>query len=182
MWPFQSIQSGRTVARWRSRGAPRSRSIMGYGGNFMRADRSEAGRSTASSPWPVVARTDMAQKKAVVLGVGAERGLGAAASRRFAKEGYHVLVAGRTAAKIEKVAEAIRSAGGSATPVILDGTREADVIALVGKALADNADGAPADLLVFNMGNNAAVDVREMTAHHFEDSWRARCLSPLPFR
>ena len=47
----------------------------------------------------------MAKKKAVVLGVGAERGLGAAASRRFAKEGYHVLVAGRTAAKIDKVAE-----------------------------------------------------------------------------
>ena len=45
------------------------------------------------------------KKKAVVLGVGAEKGLGAAASRRFAKEGYHVLVAGRTPAKIEKVAE-----------------------------------------------------------------------------
>ena len=46
----------------------------------------------------------MAKKtKAVVLGVGAERGLGAAASRRFAKEGYHVLVAGRTGPKIDKV-------------------------------------------------------------------------------
>ena len=106
----------------------------------------------------------MAKKKAVVLGVGAERGLGAAASRRFAKEGYHVLVAGRTAAKIEKVAEAIRAAGGSATPVVVDGTKEAEVVALFDKAMADNADGAPADLLVFNMGNNAAVDVREMTA------------------
>src|SRR5260370_7933999 len=105
MWPFQSIQSGRTVARWRSRGAPRSRSIMGYGGNFMRADRSEAGRSTASSPWPVVARTDMAQKKAVVLGVGAERGLGAAATRRFAKEGYHLLVPALPAPKIHNVSQ-----------------------------------------------------------------------------
>ena len=38
----------------------------------------------------------MAKKpKAVVLGVGAERGVGAGLSRRFAKEGYHVLVAGR---------------------------------------------------------------------------------------
>jgi len=35
----------------------------------------------------------MAKKpKAVVLGVGALRGIGGAASRRFAKEGYHVLV------------------------------------------------------------------------------------------
>lgn len=51
----------------------------------------------------------MAKTKAVVLGVGAERGLGAAVSRRFAKEGYHVLVAGRTAAKVEKVTAAIRA-------------------------------------------------------------------------
>src|SRR5258707_15056883 len=101
----------------------------------------EAGRGRGSN---------MANKtKAVVLGVGAERGLGAAASRRFAKEGYHVLVAGRTAAKIEKVAEAIRSAGGSATPVIVDGTREAEGIALFDKAMADNSDGPPADFLVF---------------------------------
>ena len=71
----------------------------------MRADRSEAATHTASSTPSVVARIDMAKKiKAVVLGVGAEKGLGAAASRRFAKEGYHVLVAGRTAAKVGKVA------------------------------------------------------------------------------
>src|ERR1700730_16824563 len=123
----------------------------------------------------------MAEKKAVVLGVGAERGLGAAASRRFAKEGYHVLVAGRTAAKIEKVAEAICSAGGSAAPVVVDGTKEAEVIALFDKAMADDAVGAPADLLVFNMGNNAAVDVREMTAQHFEDSWRVACFAGFLF-
>jgi NAD(P)-dependent dehydrogenase (short-subunit alcohol dehydrogenase family) len=60
----------------------------------------------------------MARKpKALILGVGAERGIGGAASKRFAKEGYHVLVAGRTTAKIDKVVEAIAKAGGSATAV-----------------------------------------------------------------
>src|SRR3981081_4153694 len=181
MWPFQSIHSGRTVARWRSRGAPRSRSIMGYGGNFMRADRSEGGHRTASSARSVIARIDMAKKKAVVLGVGAERGLGAAASRRFAKEGYHVLVAGRTAAKVEKVADSIRAAGGSATPVTVDGTKEAEMIALFDKAMADDAEGSPVDLAVFNMGNNAPVDIREMTAQHFEDSWRVGCFAGFLF-
>jgi len=34
---------------------------------------------------------------AVIVGVGAERGLGAALCRRFAADGYHVLVAGRSA-------------------------------------------------------------------------------------
>ena len=123
----------------------------------------------------------MAKKKAVVLGVGAECGLGAAASRRFAKEGYHVLVAGRTPAKIDKVAESIRASGGSAMPVVVDGTREAEVIGLFDKAMADDGDGAPADLLVFNMGNNAAVDIREMTAQHFEDSWRVGCFAGFLF-
>jgi NAD(P)-dependent dehydrogenase (short-subunit alcohol dehydrogenase family) len=121
------------------------------------------------------------KKKAVVLGVGAEKGLGAAASRRFAKEGYHVLVAGRTAAKVEKVADSIRAANGSATPLAVDGTKEAEVIALWDKAMADDADGAPTDLAVFNMGNNAAVDIREMTAQHFEDSWRVGCLAGFLF-
>jgi len=124
----------------------------------------------------------MANKtKAVVLGVGAERGLGAAASRRFAKEGHHVLVAGRTKAKVEKVAESIRGNGGSATPLTVDGTKESEVIALFDKAMADDADGAPADLAVFNMGNNAAVDIREMTAEHFEDSWRVGCFAGFLF-
>jgi NAD(P)-dependent dehydrogenase (short-subunit alcohol dehydrogenase family) len=124
----------------------------------------------------------MAKKvKAVVIGVGAERGVGAALSRRFAKEGYHVLVAGRTAAKIGKVAETVRAAGGSATPVVTDGTREADVVTLFVWAMADDADGAPADLFVFNMGNNAAVDFREMTAGHFEDSWRVGCFAGFLF-
>ena len=41
---------------------------------------------------------------AVVVGVGAELRLGAALCRRFAHEGYHVLVAGRTLTKIDQVA------------------------------------------------------------------------------
>jgi len=121
------------------------------------------------------------KKKAVVLGVGAEKGLGAAASRRFAKEGYHVLVAGRTAAKVEKVAERIRAATGSATALTVDGTKEAEVMALWDQAMADDADGSPVDLALFNMGNNAAVDIREMTAQHFEDSWRVGCFAGFLF-
>src|SRR5258708_16792936 len=125
---------------------------------------------------------DMAKKtKAVVIGVGAERGVGGALSRRFAKEGYHVLVAGRTAAKIGKVAETIRAAGGTATPVVTDGTKEADIAALFDKAMTDDAYGTPADLFVFNMGNNAPVDFREMTAQHFEDSWRVGCFAGFLF-
>ena len=83
----------------------------------------------------------MAKKpKAVVLGVGALRGIGGAASRRFAKEGYHVLVAGRTPQKIETVVDAIRKEGGAATAFTIDGTREDQVIRLFDAAMADDND------------------------------------------
>ena len=102
----------------------------------------------------------MAKKpKAVVLGVGAERGVGAGLSRRFAKEGYHVLVAGRTAARIEKVAETVRADGGSATAVVTDGTKEADVIALFDLALAD-------EQLCYSVGRYASIAQRTSQTHH----------------
>ena len=124
----------------------------------------------------------MAKKpKAVVLGVGALRGIGGAASRRFAIEGYHVLVAGRTPQKIEAVVEAIRKEGGAATAFTVDGTKEDQVVRLFDAAMADDNDSGPADLFVFNMGNNAAVDFREMTAQHFEDSWRVGCFAGFLF-
>ncbi len=92
-----------------------------------------------------------------------------------------MLVAGRTPEKIDKVVEVIRKEGGSGSAVTTDGTNEADIIALFDKAMADDADGTPADLLVFNMGNNAAVDFREMTAQHFEHSWRVGCFAGFLF-
>ena len=47
---------------------------------------------------------------AIVVGVGASRGLGAALARRFAREGLHVMIAGRTQARLEQVASEIRDA------------------------------------------------------------------------
>src|ERR1700730_11579438 len=70
--------------------------------------------------------------KAVVVGVGADDGLGAALSRCYAANGRHVLVAGRTLEKVEKVAAAIRREGGRATAHAIDATREEDVIHLFG--------------------------------------------------
>src|ERR1700676_730429 len=58
----------------------------------------------------------MSFTKAVVVGVGAEDGLGAALSRCYAANDHHVLVAGRTLEKVEKVVATIRQNGGTATP------------------------------------------------------------------
>jgi len=117
----------------------------------------------------------MDKPSALVVGVGAEQGLGAALCRRFAREGYHVVVSGRTAAKIDRVVDAIRAAGGSAESFVADTTNETDVVRAFDRAMAPGAGLAPADLVVFNAGNNRMIDFRELSAEQFEDHWRVGC-------
>ena len=117
----------------------------------------------------------MSMSTAVVIGVGAERGLGAALCRRFAAEAYHVLVGGRTSDKIEQVVRTIVSAGGSAEPVAVDATSEQDIARLFDRAMRPGPDRAPADLVVYNAGNNRRMDFRETSAETFEEFWRIGC-------
>jgi NAD(P)-dependent dehydrogenase (short-subunit alcohol dehydrogenase family) len=112
---------------------------------------------------------------ALVVGVGAERGLGAALCRRFANEGHHVLVAGRTAASLDAVVRTIAAAGGSAEPLVADTTREEDVIRLFDRAMAPGEGRDPIDLVVYNAGNNRRIDFREVSAELFESFWRVGC-------
>ena len=114
--------------------------------------------------------------KAVVVGVGAEDGLGAALSRCYAANDRYVLVAGRSLEKVEKVAAAIRRSGGHATAYAVDATREADVIQLFDAAMTDDGESGPADLVTFNAGNNRKIDFRQMEAATFEDFWRSNTL------
>lgn len=119
----------------------------------------------------------MAKNTAVVVGVGAEAGVGAAVCRRFAAEGHHVLIAGRTARKIEQVARSITDAGGSAEAVLTDATQEDQVIRLFDRAMAPGQGLAPADFVVFNAGNNRPIDFRELEASVFEEFWRVGCFA-----
>jgi NAD(P)-dependent dehydrogenase (short-subunit alcohol dehydrogenase family) len=113
--------------------------------------------------------------KALVVGVGAERGLGAALSYRFAREGRHVLLAGRTASRIEAAAKKILAAGGSAEAIATDATDETAVAALFDRAFAEDRESSPADLIVFNAGNNQRNPLRDLPAAEFEAIWRAAC-------
>jgi|SRR6516165_2821709 NAD(P)-dependent dehydrogenase (short-subunit alcohol dehydrogenase family) len=118
----------------------------------------------------------MAEKqiKALVVGVGAEQGLGAALCRRFAREGRHVIVAGRSPEKIGKVTASIVSEGGRAEPFRADATIEAEVISLFDRAAADD-DSSPADIIVFNAAHIDPHDFRTLPAQDFEDQWRIGC-------
>ena len=114
--------------------------------------------------------------KAVVIGVGSERGLGAALSRCFAAHERHVLVAGRTLAKAEEVADAIRAHGHSATAFAVDATREEDMARLFDAAMRNTEDSGPADLIAYNAGNNLKLDFRETEVATFEEFWRVNTL------
>ena len=114
---------------------------------------------------------------AVVIGVGAQRGLGARLCRRFAAAGLHVFVAGRSRGKLEAVAAEIAADGGLATPVVADTTDEAALSALFDAA----EDAGPVDLAIFNAGNNMPGEFLAMTAEHFERCWRVACFGGFLF-
>ena len=112
---------------------------------------------------------------AIVIGVGPDQGLGAQLCKRFAAEGLHVLVAGRTKAALDAVVADIVAAGGRATAVVADATSEADTVALFDKA------GADLELAIYNAGNNTAGKIIDMTAEYFEQSWRVVCFGGFLF-
>ncbi len=114
---------------------------------------------------------------AVIIGVGAEKGLGAALCRRFGACGLHVLAAGRTLDNVERVAASIRGNGGVATAVATDTTDEEQVIELFRRAEAVG----PVDLAVFNAGNNMPGDLLTMEASYFERCWRVGCFGGFLF-
>ena len=73
----------------------------------------------------------MSDKKAIVIGVGPEAGLGAKLAERFASLGLHVFVAGRTARALDQVVGSITEQRRRGQPrSSTDATDEAAVVAL----------------------------------------------------
>src|SRR5437763_3950873 len=56
----------------------------------------------------------------IALITGASRGIGASGSERFAREGAHLVLTGRTVGGLEETDDRVRAAGGSATLVPFD--------------------------------------------------------------
>jgi len=107
-------------------------------------------------------------RTAVILGVGPLEGVGGYLCINAAEQGLHVVVAGRTLGKLERVAEFIRLKGGEATAIVCDATSESDVCQLI---KASNEIGA-IDLAIYNAGNNFNGDFLTMEADFFEKCWR----------
>ncbi len=114
---------------------------------------------------------------AVVVGVSASNGLGAAIARRFAKGGsgggLHVLVSGRTEERLQTIVSEIEAVGGSASSYVCDATVEADVQSLFSHASSEGTLKAT----IFNVGNNMPIPFEELDAATFEDFWRVCVLA-----
>ena len=108
-------------------------------------------------------RPDLTGTTAIVT--GASRGIGEATARYLAELGAHVVLAARSAEAIERIAEEIAAAGGTATAVPTDMADHHAVSALV--AAATDATGR-LDLLVNNAG---LIDPIARIADSDPDAW-----------
>ena len=86
-------------------------------------------------------------RRAIVTGGGS--GIGYETARLFLQEGVRVLIAGRTADKINKARDELREDGGEVHAVQADMTREADIARMVETA-REKLGGV--DILVNNAG------------------------------
>lgn len=111
---------------------------------------------------------------AVILGVGAPRGLGAAIARRFAAGGHHVVIVGRAADKLEASRAELVERGANVDVVIGDVTDEALVREVVAKA---DRDEAPLDAAIFNAGGNWPKPFCDMDGTFLESMWRTNALA-----
>ena len=94
----------------------------------------------------------------VALITGASRGLGKEIAKAMAEAGAHVVLTARSEDALNENAEAIRSAGGTASVVRLDVTDESAVVDAVAKTVAD---AGRLDILVNNAGRAHRAPILE---------------------
>jgi NAD(P)-dependent dehydrogenase (short-subunit alcohol dehydrogenase family) len=115
-----------------------------------------------------------AGRSAIVAGVGASRGLGAAVARRFAREGFRVTLIGRSDEKLGATLKELEQRGVKTRGIVGDVTDEA----LLRRAVAEaDAPDAPLEAAIFNAGGNWPKAFLEMDASFLEGMWRVNALA-----
>jgi NAD(P)-dependent dehydrogenase (short-subunit alcohol dehydrogenase family) len=114
----------------------------------------------------------MADKAVLVVGAG--DALGGSIAKRFAREGYAAVIVRRHAEQLEPLAAAIREAGGEAHPFGVDARQEDQMVALFDRI---EAEIAPLEACVFNIGANVRFPIAETTSRVFLKVWEMACFS-----
>jgi 3-oxoacyl-[acyl-carrier protein] reductase len=104
------------------------------------------------------------EKTAVIYGGGGS--IGGAVARRFAEEGALVYLAGRTAANLENVAEAIRAAGGRAEIAQLDAL-DADAVDRHADEVAEQAGGIDVSFNLISHGDVQGTPMADMDVEDY---------------
>lgn len=115
----------------------------------------------------------MTQKKAVLV-IGAGDATGGAIARRFAREGYVACVTRRHADKLAPLVAQIEAEGGAAHAFGSDARKEEDMVALFAEI---EANIAPIEAAIFNIGANVRFDVTETTARVYQKVWEMACFA-----
>lgn len=115
----------------------------------------------------------MTQKKAVLV-IGAGDATGGAIARRFAREGYIACVTRRHADKLAPLVAQIEAEGGVAHAFGSDARKEEDMVALFAEI---EANIAPIEAAIFNIGANVRFDVTETTARVYQKVWEMACFA-----
>src|SRR5579862_5850035 len=114
----------------------------------------------------------MSDRAIIVIGAG--DALGGAIAKRFAREGYAAVIIRRHADQLEPLAAAIREAGGEAHPFGADARQEDQMVALFEKV---EAEIAPVEVCVFNIGANVRFSMVETTTRVFTKVWEMACFA-----
>jgi NAD(P)-dependent dehydrogenase (short-subunit alcohol dehydrogenase family) len=109
-----------------------------------------------------------------VLVIGAGDATGGAIARRFAREGYIACVTRRSADKLAPLVAQIEAEGGQARAFGSDARKEEEMVALVQKI---EAEIAPIEVAVFNIGANVRFPITETTARVYFKVWEMACFS-----
>ena len=109
-----------------------------------------------------------------VLVIGAGDATGGAIARRFAREGLVACVTRRHADKLVPLVERIRAEGGQARGFGSDARDEAQMQALVAQV---EAEVAPIEVAVFNIGANVRFNVTDTTERVYRKVWEMGALA-----
>jgi NAD(P)-dependent dehydrogenase (short-subunit alcohol dehydrogenase family) len=103
--------------------------------------------------------------------VGAGDYVGTAIAKKFAREGYLVVVGRRNADRLAPLVAAIEADGGRCVPRALDARNEQDVTSFLQAADA----AAPLEICIFNPGANVNFPLLDTTERVFRKVWELAC-------
>ena len=111
--------------------------------------------------------------KPVALIIGAGDHLGSAIARRFAKEGFHLVVT-RRRGDLDLLSSEIQALGSSATAIHSDARDEDQVIELIERVESEHG---PIRVAVFNVGGNVRYDICETSTRVYRKVWEMCALA-----